>query len=103
MLASAQASASPLVLSEREGGLPYLRIVPLGSATQNATSDPLAASRRIAFSEPVYNASLGANPEFVTDQLRFQYESFITPRSVFDYNLSTAEQILRKQQPVLGA
>jgi oligopeptidase B len=79
-----------------------LRIVPLGGATQGATSDPLAASRRIAFSEPVYNASLGANPEFVTDQLRFQYESFITPRSVFDYDLRTGEQILRKQQPVLG-
>jgi oligopeptidase B len=103
MVASAQAFSSHLVLYEREGGLPHLRIVPLGSATQTATSDPLAASRRIAFSEPVYNASFGANPEFVTDQLRFQYESFITPRSVFDYDLRTGEQILRKQQPVLGA
>jgi len=102
MLASAQAFSSHLVLYEREGGLPYLRIVPLGSATQDTTSDPLAASRRIAFSEPVYNASLGANPEFITDHLRFQYESFITPRSVFDYDLRTGEQILRKQQPVLG-
>ncbi len=102
MLASAQAFATHLVLHEREGGLPYLRIVPLGSGTQAAASDPLASSRRIAFSEPVYNASLGANPEFVTDHLRFQYESFITPRSVFDYDLRTGEQILRKQQPVLG-
>jgi oligopeptidase B len=102
MLASAQAFSSHLVLYEREGGLPYLRIVPLGSATQDPPSDPLAASHRIAFSEPVYNASLGANPEFITDHLRFQYESFITPRSVFDYDLRTGEQILRKQQPVLG-
>jgi oligopeptidase B len=98
MLSSAQAFASHLVLYEREGGLPYLRIVPLGGGT----GDPLASSRRIAFTEPVYNASLGANPEFVTDHLRFQYESFITPRSVFDYDLRTGEQILRKQQPVLG-
>jgi oligopeptidase B len=102
MLASAQAFASHLVLYEREGGLPYLRIVPLTSATQGATSEPLASSRRIAFSEPVYNASVGANPEFATDHLRFQYESFITPRSVFDFDLRTGEQILRKQQPVLG-
>ena len=102
MLASAQAFASHLVLYEREGGLPYLRIVPLDGATQGAASDPLACSRRIAFSEPVYNASLGANPEFATDHLRFQYESFITPRSVFDYDLRTGEQLLRKQQPVLG-
>jgi oligopeptidase B len=98
MLASAQAFASHLVLYEREGGLPYLRVVPLGGGAR----DPLASSERIAFTEPVYTASLGANPEFVTNHLRFQYESFITPRSVFDYDLRTGEQILRKQQPVLG-
>ncbi|HXN52780.1 MAG TPA: S9 family peptidase [Candidatus Acidoferrum sp.] len=102
MLASAQAFASHLVLYEREGGLPYLRIVPLGPVATNVAGDPLASSHRIAFTEPVYNASLGANPEFVTDYLRFQYESFITPRSVFDYDLRTGEQILRKRQPVLG-
>ena len=98
MLASAQTFASHLVLYEREGGLPYLRIVPLGGDA----GDPLASSKRIAFTEPAYNASPGANPEFVTDHLRYQYESFITPRSVFDYDLRTGEQILRKQQPVLG-
>jgi oligopeptidase B len=102
MLASAQAFASHLVLHEREGGLPHLRIVPLGAAMDRGTDDPLASSRRIEFPEPVYNASVGANPEFVTDYLRFQYESFITPRSVFDYDLRSGEQMLRKQQPVLG-
>ena len=102
MLASAQAFASHLVLYEREGGLPYLRIVPLGAGGRGRESDALASSRRIEFAEPVYNASPGANPEFVTDYLRFQYESFITPRSVFDYDLRSGEQILRKQQPVLG-
>jgi len=98
MLASVHAFASHLILYEREGGLPYLRIVPL----DGGGSQLLASSQRIAFSEPVYNASLGANPEFGTDHLRFQYESFITPRSVFDYDLRSGEQILRKQQPVLG-
>jgi oligopeptidase B len=100
MLASAQAFASHLVLYERESALPYLRIVPLEGGA--ATKDPLTSSHRIEFREPVYNASLGANPEFVTNHVRFQYESFITPRSVFDYGLRTGEQILRKQQPVLG-
>jgi oligopeptidase B len=102
MLASAQALQSHLILYEREGGLPYLRIVPLGPTGTHLAADPLASSRRISFSEPVYNASPGANPEFVTDHFRFQYESFITPRSVFDYELHTGEQLLRKQQPVLG-
>jgi oligopeptidase B len=98
MLASAHAFESHLVLFEREAGLPHLRIVPLPASAAN----PLASSHRIAFTEPVYNASLGANPEFVTGHLRFQYESFITPRSVFDFDLRTGQQILRKQQPVLG-
>jgi len=102
MLASAQAFASHLVLYEREGALPYLRVVPLGTGGRGRQGDLLASSRRIEFAEPVYNASPGANPEFVTDYFRFQYESFITPRSVFDYDLRTGEQILRKQQPVLG-
>jgi oligopeptidase B len=100
MLGSAQAFASHLVLYEREAALPYLRIVPLNAS--NAAKDSLATSHRIEFREPVYNASLGANPEFDTDHLHFHYESFITPRSVFDYDLRTGEQILRKQQPVLG-
>ena len=102
MLASAQAFASHLVLYEREGGLPYLRIVPLGTGGRGREGDVLSSSRRIEFTEPAYNASPGANPEFVTDYFRFQYESFVTPRSVFDYDLRTGEQLLRKQQPVLG-
>jgi oligopeptidase B len=104
MVAAAEAFQSHLVLFEREDGLPYLRIVDLPQATANvnAKGDALAASHRIEFAEPAYNASLGANPEFVANQVRFQYESFVTPRSVFDYDLTTRERVLRKQQPVLG-
>jgi oligopeptidase B len=98
MLAGADVFQSHLVLFEREDGLPYLRIV----ALPHSKPDALAASHRIEFAEPAYNASLGANPEFATSHLRFQYESFVTPRSVFDYDLKTRERILRKQQPVLG-
>ena len=98
MLASADVFESHLVICEREDGLPYLRIVDL----PHSTPDALVASHRIEFAEPAYNASLGANPEFATSHLRFQYESFVTPRSVFDYDLKTRERLLRKQQPVLG-
>ena len=98
MLSVAEAFRTHLVLFEREDGLPYLRIVDL---TRPAPST-LAASRRIAFAEPAYNATLGANPEFDTSHVRFHYESFITPRSVFDYDLHTGQRVLRKQQPVLG-
>ena len=104
MLAAVDAFESHLVLFERENGLPYLRVVDLAQATANvaAKSEALAASHRIDFTEPAYSASLGANPEFATHTVRFQYESFITPRSVFDYDPQTRQRTLLKQQPVLG-
>jgi len=98
MLAAAEVFQSHLVLFEREGGLPYLRIVDLTADASNS----LAASHRIEFTEPAYNASIGENPEFSASHVRFQYESFITPRSIFDYDVRTRERSLRKQQPVLG-
>jgi oligopeptidase B len=98
MIAALEAFHTHLALFEREGGLPYLRIVDL---TADAPS-LLATSRRIEFAEPAYNASIGENPEFGTTLLRFNYESFVTPRSIFDYDVRSRERILRKQQPVLG-
>jgi oligopeptidase B len=98
MLATADVFQTHLVLFEREGGLPYLRIVDLTANAPNA----LAASHRTQFTEPAYNASIGENHEFDTAHVRFQYESFITPRSIFDYDVYTRERTLRKQQPVLG-
>jgi oligopeptidase B len=98
MLSGVAAFRSHLVLVEREEGLPHLRIVDLIREAPTA----LAASTRITFAEPAYNAALGANPEFDANFVRFTYESFITPRSVFDLNVRTGERILRKQQPVLG-
>jgi oligopeptidase B len=103
MLASVDVFESQLALYEREDGLPFLRVVDLPRGFEhNAASDPLAASHRIEFDEPAYSASFGANPEFAPTHLRFYYESFVTPRSVFDYDVKTRERILRKQQPVLG-
>ena len=96
MIAAVDVFATHLALLERENGLPHIRIVPL------PTADLLKNSYRLEFSEPAYNTSSGANPEFHTGHLRFMYESFITPRSVFDFDLRSRERTLRKQQPVLG-
>jgi oligopeptidase B len=98
MLSEVACFSTHLVLGEREDGLPYLRIVDLMRKAPSA----LAASHRIDFAEPVYNATLGENHEFGAEFLRFTYESFITPKSIFDYDLRTGVRILRKQQPVLG-
>jgi oligopeptidase B len=98
MISGADVFRSHIVLSEREGGLPYLRIVDLGVEAPDA----LSASHRIEFAEAAYNASLGNNPEFDSSFVRYQYESFVTPRSVFDYHVRTRESVLQKEQPVLG-
>jgi oligopeptidase B len=98
MLAGIAAFHSHLVLFEREQGLPYLRIADLSLPA----ADLLSGSYRIAFSEPAYHAALGDNPEFAASQIRYIYESFITPRSVYDYDLASRQSILRKEQPVLG-
>jgi oligopeptidase B len=98
MLSGLEVFRTHLVLTEREDGLPHLRIVDL---TRRASS-ALEASQRLLFAEPAYNASLGTNPEFDTQILRFQYESMVTPRSVYDYEVRTGKWNLRKQQPVLG-
>jgi oligopeptidase B len=96
MLSGVDVFAGHMILTEREQGLPHLRVARMPS------DNLLRDSYRLEFSEPAYNAALGANPEFETGHLRFTYESFVTPRSVFDFDLRTRERQLRKQQPVLG-
>ncbi|MBD3170353.1 MAG: prolyl oligopeptidase family serine peptidase, partial [candidate division Zixibacteria bacterium] len=56
----------------------------------------------VQFPEPVYNFWSDRNPEFDSNVLRFTYTSFITPESVYDFDLKTREKVLRKQEEVLG-
>ncbi len=102
MLDGAESFRTHLVLFDREGGLPYLRIVDLTAGLTGGARNFLAAPHRIEFTEPAYNVSIGENQEFSASHLRFQYESFVTPRSIFDYDVQTRERSLRKQQPILG-
>jgi oligopeptidase B len=111
MLSAADAFCSHLVLFEREDGLPLLRVVPLRfqhkppdlrTSEQQPRSELLANSYRIPFAESAYNAAPGSNPEFAQSHFRYTYESFLTPRSVFDFDVATRTSLLRKQQPVLG-
>ncbi|HET7293631.1 MAG TPA: S9 family peptidase [Vicinamibacteria bacterium] len=80
------------VVFEREGGLTQLRVMDLHSG----------ASHRIAFPEPAYSASPGQNEEWEQTVYRYVYESFITPRSVLDYDMDARTATLLKEQPVLG-
>ncbi len=84
--------ANHYVLAEREGGLPQLRI----------TDFRTGASHRIAFPEPVYTAGSSTNAEYETTTYRYAYQSFVTPSSVFDYDMEKRASKLLKQTEVLG-
>lgn len=81
-----------LVVAERKNGLTQIHIIQLKSNT----------SHYLAFDEPAYTASIGNNPNYDTETLRFNYTSLVTPVSVFDYNMVNKEKLLMKQQIVLG-
>ena len=80
-----------LVIYERSAGLPQLRIVPVQAPD---------TAHRIAFSEASYDVWPNRNAEFDTTTFRFGYTSMLTPRSIFDYDLNTRTQTLKKENPV---
>jgi oligopeptidase B len=91
-LESVDAFASHLVVSLRRDGLTGLRVLPVDGA------EPYD----ISFPEPIYSVGLDANPEYETASIRLHYASLVTPDSVYDYDLTTRQLVLRKQKPVLG-
>ncbi len=56
----------------------------------------------LTFGEPLFTVGLGGNPEWTQPTLRLGYGSFVTPSSVYDYDVRTKDLTLRKQQAVLG-
>jgi len=80
------------VLSERENGLPQIRVTDLRSGE----------SRRIEFPEPAYASYGYTNREYDTGKFRYGYQSFITPRSVFEYDMVSGKSTLLKQKEVPG-
>ena len=84
------------VISEREGGLEQLRVIPLGAAGRGGDA------HLISFPEPAYSVRLDTNPEFDTQAVRYQYQSLVTPASVYDYDMTAQAATLLKRTPVLG-
>ncbi|MDQ2855271.1 MAG: S9 family peptidase [Acidobacteriota bacterium] len=80
------------VLSEWENGLEQLEVVDFKTNKRH----------RIEFPEPVYAAGISNNREFNTTTLRYNYQSMVTPSSVFDYDMNTRQATLRKQNEIPG-
>jgi len=56
-------------------------------------------AERIAFPEPSYTADLGNNPEYHVSKLRIDYESMVTPATVYDYHVADKRlETLKVQQ-----
>lgn len=84
--------AHHVVVSEREGGLTYLRLIDMNTRQ----------SHRISTAEADYAMSMSGNAEFDTTTIRYTYESMVTPSSVYEYDMNTRARTLLKQQDVLG-
>jgi oligopeptidase B len=80
------------VVFEREDGLPHVRVTDLGTGEWH----------RIAFPEPAYSVSPGPNAEFDAAVYRYEYESLVTPSSVYDYDLGSRRATLLKRREVKG-
>ncbi len=92
MLEDADLFANHLVLHERANGLPRFTVT-------NLTTN---ASHVVVFPEPVYSAFGETNRVFDTNVFRYEYQSFVTPKSVFDYDMDAKTSKLLKEQEVPG-
>ncbi len=82
---------SHLVLEERINGLRAIRVIKWSGE-----------EHYIKFNDPAYLAYTTSNLDFNTNILRYGYTSLTTPNSIYDYNMDTKEQVLLKQDEVLG-
>ena len=81
-----------LVLYQREGGLPQIRVTDLRDGK----------SKRIAFPEQAYASYPYINRIYDTTEFRYGYQSPITPPSVFSYDMEKGTSTLLKQKEVPG-
>lgn len=81
-----------MVLSERRNGLVQIRVM-------NRVN---GEDHYLDFGEPAYDAGTGANPEYNSAVVRYQYTSMTTPNSTYDYDMLSRKKELKKQQEVVG-
>ncbi len=77
-----------LVLYERASGIRQIRVIDLETMT----------GRLIDLPEEVYSISQDNNPDFKTTILRFTYSSFLTPDTVYEYDMESGELSIKKQE-----
>ncbi|UCH49871.1 MAG: S9 family peptidase [Betaproteobacteria bacterium] len=81
-----------VVFDERKDGFPRLSVRRVDDGSTHV----------IALPEPANSVYGGANAEFDTTVFRFHYESYVTPDSVYDYDLESRSMTLLKRREVRG-
>lgn len=81
-----------LVINEMKAGISSLRVIKWTDFSEYT----------IDFGEEAYKAHISTNLDFNTEVLRCGFSSLITPSSIFDYNMTTSEKKLLKQDEVMG-
>lgn len=89
---SIDAFADFLVLRSRENGLANIEVVDLRDGRMN----------RVTFPEPAYALFGSSNEEFNTTKYRYNYQSLVTPPSIYDYDMQAKSSTLLKRTEVLG-
>ncbi len=83
-----------MFMGYRRGGIPRLAVSSLSNGFGEFTE--------LEFSEELYTASLGGNPEWDAPVVRIVYSSYTQPSQVVDYEVATGEMTLLKEQEVEG-
>jgi oligopeptidase B len=78
------------VVEERVDGLDHVRIADYADAQ----------AHYVAFPEASYDAGLGTNAEYATRVLRLDYESMVTPQTVYDYDVAARHLVTRKVRQI---
>ena len=79
-----------LIVYYRRDGLSGLRVLRAGGSEYE-----------VAFGEPVYAVTPGANPEYDSRLFRLGFVSLVTPDSVYDLDTVTGDLSLLRRRPVL--
>jgi oligopeptidase B len=83
------ALAGHLVIQERVDGLDQIRV---------RTHE--GEEHHVPFTEPAYATYLGDTREFETDTFRIEYESMVTPLTIYDYSIPERKLTTRKVQEI---
>ncbi|WP_017931158.1 S9 family peptidase [Robiginitomaculum antarcticum] len=94
-LMNLQTFADEIVLKSRKNG--YETVELIGYPDADSTK---LKSHSVKFPEVIFTASIGVNPEFDQDKIRLNYESMVTPSTVFDYDPESKTLETRKVQNI---